>query len=219
LLLLPVASFNNSLNIPYWTLIFEVAFYATFSIVLLFSFDDETLSIGCVVWIALVMGLGNYFPSEAAAQAPGMFILLSPYTQLFALGVLTYLHQDWLARQDSRRLIAITVGALYLLNAFRIVPAGYVLLYGIACSCIVSLASRATHVPRFVRLFGDASYGIYLLHLPVLVVLARWLSETILAQHLLALWVVMATIALGISTAFGFVEFALHHRIAKRLSW
>jgi exopolysaccharide production protein ExoZ len=214
--LLPVTEFNNSLHIPYWTLIFEVAFYALAAVVFMFRPSDRALSIAAAGWIVTVQFFGPYFPNETIAMAPGLGILLSPYTQLFALGFLGCLHFKLLRRTDPRWLLGAAAAALMVLSSVRMTPAAYVLVYGVACLAAVMLCARVAECPAPAVRFGDASYGLYLLHLPVLVALAAMLAGSWLAAFPFWLWAGMTAAATIAGTLFGFAEFWVHARLARR---
>jgi len=214
-LLLPVSSLNDSLRIPYWTLVFEVAFYALAAAAFWFRPTDRALSIAAAAWIVLAQLFGRYFPNEAAATAPGALILVSPYTQLFALGMLACLHQDELGRIDPRAIIAIAAACLFALSTFPMTPVGYVLVQGIVCAGAVVLAARAAAAPAPARWLGDASYGLYLLHLPVIVVLASAFTGSWLARYPLLLFAVIAVSSAAVGAAFGAIEHSAHRRIAR----
>lgn len=207
------ATLNNSLQIPYWTLIFAIVLYAMFTVALSTRIDDRLLSLVALGWIGCAHVAGAYFPDNLSAIAPGWLIFVSPFTQLFAFGLIACLNLDRLGAVPSHVLLSVAVAAIFVVTAVPMTPAGKSLFTGIGCMCIVLLAARAAYAPRWATRLGDASYGIYLLHMPVLVFLVDYLK----GFSALTAWLIMASAALVISTAFGLAEHQLH-RLLTRLS-
>lgn len=213
LLLLPTAELNNALAIPYWTLVFEIAFYALFTIALSFKPSDRTLSFAAIIWIGIAQLMYPHFPDKI--EAPGWLILLSPYAQLFACGLIACLNLRSLDAVPSQALLALPVAAMAFLSTVTMTPAGVALVYGAAAASLVVLATRSISIPEPLAKMGDASYGIYLLHLPVLVLLGNVLTGSALTAWPMLVWSAMFAVALIVSGAFGLGEHLLHRRMVR----
>ncbi len=87
-LLYPSTSSNGLTAIPYWTLVFEIVFYALAALAFSARPSDRTLLAGAVLWILAVNLLGTNPQNLAEYSFPGWSILLSPAVQVFPLGLI-----------------------------------------------------------------------------------------------------------------------------------
>ncbi len=167
-----------------WTLYHEVLFYIMFAVLIL---DRRTGTAAFIVWmIASLTGMLTNLAFPASFWC-------SPLHLLFAMGMFV----AWLMRRGSlpfAGLIAVAGILAFLGIGVKEVyfnPPDTVensLLYGfaaaVALSGLVSLEKTGrVRVPHTLRLLGDASYSIYLVHLPALSLLAKILLQTRIAEH------------------------------------
>ena len=85
--LLPSDQMNNSYRIPYWTLCYEMAFYAAVYVFILLKLSRLQIAAACLLWIGAIMVVTTPIYPAFVAQ-PGWWILVSPVSWLFALGLL-----------------------------------------------------------------------------------------------------------------------------------
>jgi exopolysaccharide production protein ExoZ len=157
-----------------WTLYHEVMFYAVFALLIL---DQRTGMVALVAWL-----LASLVALATQPQSSWVF-WCSPLNLLFAVGM----GVAWRMRR-GRLPFATSIAAggvlLFVCVGIDEVYLGAVsrgagsMLYGLgAAMALAGLVSleQAGHIrtPSVLRLIGDASYSIYLVHLPVLSLLAK----------------------------------------------
>ena len=158
-----------------WTLKHEVAFYLAF-VAFLISARLGALLFG--LWMAAcALRL-----VEPATGFPASFIL-SPYNLLFALGVgVAHLHPR-VPRQAAAALLVLGIAGFMAVGFSEQYLAPWplgarTLAYGISAAAVVAALARARYAtPRSWSFLGDASYAIYLLHLPAMNVAAILLAQ------------------------------------------
>lgn len=221
--LIPTTDINGSLGIPYWTLIYEVAFYTAACAVFSLKLSERTLSLAALIWIgAILLSLG-YFAAHPL-ELVGAFLLLSPYSMFFAVGLLVCLNEQWLLRANAGLLVIAVFLLASLAEAISplpplhaITPSSADLLLATAFGLIVHLMSRVRFVPRSVLALGNSSYGLYLLHIPAMLVLMPLIRGTLLAEFYYLPYVVMFAVPLAFGVAFGLIEFRMHAWLAARM--
>ncbi|NPC56212.1 acyltransferase family protein [Caenimonas soli] len=198
LLIVPRENLDTFVPVVAWTLAHELFFYLmTFASLLLGRLGAMLLGL----WLAAsgaVMLAGMQLPF------PWSFIL-SPYNIAFGLGFLAFKINRWRGVKIPAR-ASLAVGACAFLalgavEAFSGVPAGKAastaLMLGFFVSSFFLVLGFLGQPTRWVRPLGNASYSIYLVHYPLLVVLCmllRFRSGEI-ALHLQYLALVAITLA------------------------
>jgi peptidoglycan/LPS O-acetylase OafA/YrhL len=208
--LLPVRGLNQSWLIPFWTLCYEVAFYAAVYAFILAGFGRRRISLICALWLVLIHAITLIRP--ISIPEPGLAILASPVVPPFVLGLLA-------STLDLRVSLAMR-GALVLAGcAAWFAPLGLGLngieRLSMAFTCLV-LAIGDLPMPAALMWLGDCSYGLYLVHaIGVRVALGGMERFTTIRGYWLTLTVVIgAALALGLT--FGAVESRWHRRVARR---
>jgi peptidoglycan/LPS O-acetylase OafA/YrhL len=154
-----------------WTLCYEVTFYAVFGLIIISKRLGLSVFAG---WLAASM----LFQSHEAF--PWSF-LTAPYPVHFALGMLTAFA---LRRWDVRHpLLLVAGGALAFFAIWWWEPmfseTHFHWLYAAASGVMVlGLAAATLNWPSPLKLLGDASYSIYLVHYPLLVAAVMLLPAT-----------------------------------------
>lgn len=183
-----------------WTLQHEMLFYIIFSGIIL------NLRIGRIVFGAWMLACVLALPWSHDMSFPLSF-LLKPHNLLFLFGIVAAYAYTHLSRSSA--LLAFWTGcALFLgiglsetvlgvMGPESLQPLGYGL--G-ALLIVIGLAQGGLPAPRWLTFIGDASYAIYLVHLPVMNIaavglLAAGLHLVLPPLAMLALITVIVTVA------------------------
>jgi peptidoglycan/LPS O-acetylase OafA/YrhL len=198
--------------IPYWSLVFEVVFYTLAALVFAMRLSDRTLTILAVAWILAV----NLFASNPANVveygSPGWSILLSAVVQIFPIGLLCGIHFDRL-RRLGRWPYAIAAPLAYLVGlTFPGLSTLYLFFMGMSGAFLIAAVADLSIKSQLVRLLGDASYGLYLLHFPTAVLVA-----TVYSTGVGLGWLFSACMIAGI--AFGIFDHWLYRSLIKLTGW
>jgi peptidoglycan/LPS O-acetylase OafA/YrhL len=213
-LLLPWPVTNDSLVIPYWTLIFEVVFYVIAGALFCLRLNDRYLVALALVWIAAI-NFVDYRPNDLSASTyPGSMILLSPIMQVLPMGFICGV----VYRQPSAQLKAvllIAAGITYwastpFVNDFIGETAIRHLFIGLSTTLVVAAAADFRLKSEALKILGDASYGIYLIHVPFMV----------FAVPSVAAWPTFSyfLIGAGAGLVFGLLDRALYRNLVRVLS-
>jgi exopolysaccharide production protein ExoZ len=207
ILLYPASAGDGSLAIPYWTLVFEVTFYALASIAFLLRLTDRTLTAISVLWIVAVnFGIYDATENVQSYSFPGVWILLSPAVQVFPMGFICGIHFDRFRSLGSPFALAVAALALAISFYYPTFSTAQLLASGIAASAVVVATADLNVRSRLLLLLGTASYGIYLIHFPAILTVAK------LGLPFGSMSVVcFAVIGLVCGTAFGLID----HRLYK----
>jgi exopolysaccharide production protein ExoZ len=216
ILLYPSRVADDTFAIPYWTLTFEMTFYALAALSFSFRLTDRTLTLIAVLWIAVAnlfapASTGNYALDSAAYSFPGLpNILWSAAVQVFPMGLICGIHFGKL-RRFSRWPYVIAASLAFLASVpFAELSAPKLLALGIsACCLIVAAADLGGAWRHTVRRLGDASYGIYLLHFPAMLALAQ------ISEGGRLLW--FFAVGLGCGFLFGLFDATLYRWLLSRL--
>lgn len=211
--LLPDIS-ESAIYIPIWTLVYEIAFYAVAAALFSLRLSDRILSMVMLTWIVIVQ-LGQGYITHTSITKPDWNILLSPYTQLFALGFLCAVHLERLRHIPPEVYMIGAIIALVISQSFPGIPDNrYTLAFGVFLCALIMVSIHIRSTPKTLAVLADASYGIYLIHMSVVVTLAEalspWLSSPALAMAVFGL-------SLLIGTVFGLAEFSVHRWVVKRM--
>jgi exopolysaccharide production protein ExoZ len=151
----------------YWTLTYEVVFYAILTPLLVLPERPRLIVLGTLNTAICVLGA---WPNLALSPGPLFFAGLWP---LFGLGLAVVL-----APRDRR--VAAIVGLVSLLAALRLIPGGShpgVAPAALVTAALVAACAAGCRLPRWRLLekIGGFSYSLYLIHVPVLLALGKYL--------------------------------------------
>lgn len=166
---------------PAWTLSHEIKFYLLFAMTIALSSRLWKPLLVAVVAGSILIGLAELIAPTALPFA--ISFIFSPYNLEFAAGLIIAMLV--LGRAITGPLALAAAGVVLWAFAaahdqsLRAPDVAQVLRYGIPSAIIVlGVAARDVQHPAFraplLRLLGDASYSIYLVHLPVIVVAIRF---------------------------------------------
>jgi Predicted acyltransferases len=223
LLLLPIGPAIYPIGVE-WTLIYEVFFYALLFLLAWFGAPWITEGI-MLVWIFAIWGADRILPSVWTSFTPELSqILFSGFNLPFIAGVLTY----GVYRRGGRMPVGIAtmLGLLCLVLAYTTPKTEYQLAWqalGFACWVLAAVSAKPvqpSNLPQqvLVRL-GDASYGLYLMHVPVItgaiVILGPWLPNPAVLAF------VALSLALALGGLWGTFDVWLYRRLKSRVddSW
>jgi peptidoglycan/LPS O-acetylase OafA/YrhL len=148
---------NPSLNASLWTLKIEFGFYflLPFMWLAVRRFGVWFLAAIFVASAFYYWGLRHIGQEELARQLPGQL-------QFFVLGIVAYMYRD---RLDLSRTAAIALVPVLALVMTLLLPFKTLFLYPVVIAAFVVVVALKT--PPF-NLKNDFSYGVYLLHAPVI---------------------------------------------------
>ncbi|MFC7702431.1 acyltransferase family protein [Bradyrhizobium sp. GCM10028915] len=214
LLLYPSTVSNSTLTIPYWTLAFEITFYVIAAAVFWARFSDRTLTILALCWI-LIVNVVAAAPSVGVYTFPGFpAILWSPPVQVFPMGVICGIHFERLRTVGRPVLCAVAFVAFCVSFAFPEYAAHKLLFLGISAASLTLAVADLDLKSRLATTLGNASYGIYLLHFPAIIVAAR-----VLQQHGLAWFFLYFAIGTAAGYVFGLLDCRIYRRLMSGPSW
>lgn len=202
-------TYNNSYAIPYWTLIYELFFYILLYLISFWANSAEKMGAFCAFWMLSIFVVNKYHP--IIMGAPAQLILFSPANLYFISGLVFALNEELLQKNHKPLLMILLSLALWgctldfqaeLINA-------------VALGLLVYYGKHSLQHPALVKL-GDCSYGIYLIHVPILLIVIHLAQKIHPQLQLRYLWGSVFLITLLGSVLFGKLEYQVY-RTCKRL--
>jgi exopolysaccharide production protein ExoZ len=217
---------NLPLLLVAWTLVFEMFFYLLFSVALRWMREADLPRV-LAVW-AVIVAAGNLI-LQPTQNEPMLSLVFSPLLLEFILGCCVALYVGAVGRRAGFALLflgiagfAAGITAMGMLGEEFPLGWGRVLIFGTSSALIVAgmvgiERNGFNHVPRPLVALGDASYSLYLCHVPVIAVAGLAWHRLIVGSapgfHVAALvW------AFAIAIAAGFVSYHVIERPLLRLS-
>ncbi|CAN0618968.1 exopolysaccharide production protein ExoZ [Burkholderia multivorans] len=205
-------------TIPYpvgieWSLVYEVFFYVAIA-ALAVACGRRYLPFALAAWSALIVAANFIAPSVTAPLPTIGQIALSAYDLPFIFGVAARLAYDRGVRVTWPAGVSIAVALLAIcVLADPSAPLRLALL-GLAFAALVLVAVSVRYQLRHDSIMvrgGDWSYGIYLMHVPVIQFLVRSHHFGRIPGDML--FPLCAAVALASGALFGAAEFAGHRRL------
>jgi exopolysaccharide production protein ExoZ len=218
LTLLPVGGADYPLGGVEWSLVYEVFFYTLLTVIALVParFAREW---AMVAWLVAIAGMARFGPVYATSFVPTLgTIAFSAFNLPFIAGVLGYS----LYRHVDRLPLAILVATvpIALLAADRAISTEAQLAFQavgfaalVLCAAELSRRWDASATNPLVKL-GDMSYGLYLVHVPVIlaVLAGRGFGPADANEAFLT----CASTALVVGCAYGWIEINIYRRNKAR---
>lgn len=207
------SDYNNSLNIPYWTLLYEVVFYLIIYAAILTDMKRDHFRSCLVGWLALVSAVNLYHNVDVVT--PGWWIFLSRQNVFFIFGALYALSEDEV-RISTPYLAVIALVSWGI--GFNLPDDHLANVYASAICFTSALAFMSRiRMPIVMSKLGDASYGLYLVHSLCIAASIEVLRRKFPTISLHALMASVFSIGLVCGSLFGVVEFRLHKYLNRLL--
>lgn len=227
LALVPTTHIDNSYEIPFWTLCYEMVFYYIVYALILFKLRRSGLQIFCLVWLFAIIVFDTYRVNSPVAAAmigsfdmgqPGALIFLSPLCEFFVIGFLVSISgHKFLDRVPAVYLILMS-GALWCLRINDTAPAPAIGFFVLAISYVgLVIGFKRLTVPGLMIRLGDYSYGAYLVHYMLIIAVVSSLAPYAAHIGFLMFWVAILVSCAAGGLFYGWLEHRLHVRFVKGL--
>jgi len=217
--LMPVGDVPRPLGGIEWTLVYEVFFYALVALVWT-ARSNRVLGGFCVAWGIAIAAVAVASPSWGAGYTPTFpRIALSAYNFAFIGGVLAYYIHRRLDLRFARTLFALAPG-FAIGGEFFAQTEWKLLCVSLAAFCLVAgiariALARDADKDGLLTQWGDASYGLYLVHNAVI-----WLVFNALIGvrqvHWAAAILGLFAIGMGAGLLYGQLEYRLYGLLKAR---
>jgi peptidoglycan/LPS O-acetylase OafA/YrhL len=211
--LLPLGGAIDSWTyVPFWTLIYEMTFYAITMALMIFG--RRTFDTGLVMWTALIFVAAKFYPPPPAVTANFLAILVSPLSLLFIAGAALR------RAQEGQTWLLAAIGLIMSSSFWHGGPYLTIPVFALGSVGAIHLAvlgsefvTRKTWLGPFIR-GGDYSYGLYLIHAPIIGAMTL-LGLTKAVSYPVAVVICLA-VGGGLGILFGYADFHFYQRIARR---
>jgi exopolysaccharide production protein ExoZ len=214
--LLPAPAHRHSFVLMVeWTLVYE--FFLSLAIVPLAWWGrTKGLAVGAGAWLAVCLARLVWDPTLAPAWHPRPAELpFSVVNVAFLMGILAYFGRSWADRFRPATLLVVALSlAAGRLNVETASGWSFVLMSG-AAALLVALLATGPQLParNSLVIAGDWTYGIYLIHVPVVtavfVAFGRGVAGSVTPAHV----VFGGVLALTVGSAYGAFECGLYRRL------
>jgi exopolysaccharide production protein ExoZ len=219
LTLLPLGDVPRPLANIEWTLVYEVFFYALIAAVWT-ARSNRVLGGFCALWaIAITAGV-VLAPGWGTSLTPTFpNIALSAYNYAFIGGVFAFYFHRRLNLTLTRTLLALVPG-FAIGGEFFLQTEWRLLSVGLAATCLVAAMARLALVQdakkdALLTQWGDASYGIYLIHNAVIALVFTAMPGA-RQMHWLAAMLGLLAIGMGSGLVYGLIEHRLYGYLKAR---
>ncbi|WP_434631076.1 acyltransferase [Pseudomonas sp. Z1-29] len=205
MLLIPTGTLNSSFQIPYWTLIYEIFFYSLILLLMVILKGRQSLIDGSIlIWLAVVI-FTTQMGLKLDIHAPSLKdIIFSPMNIYFMCGY--FLSRVLLSNDNkiafSGLLIIAASGSFFLSVRYQ----ATVCALGV---CAIVFFAKSKPFKKAINKLGDYSYGIYLIHLPMIYCI--FLAMKGAGANFSISLSMMVLIALPISIGFGKLEHMIYN--------
>ena len=222
-LLLPTKEINPTYQIPYWTLVYEMTFYFIMSIVAFSRLSSKRLERGLWIWagIITIVCLSHIYPPfnrESGTADVGLWTFLSPTNFLFIAGALYGIRGKSIFRKQKWYVLAIASVFFWCLGKLLHDPnCLHLALHAISYLCLLDLVRRVKNPGRLLVMMGNASYGLYLIHILLILAFIKVMPAFMHTLSLFHFGVITFIVVLFGGVAFGALEYNIHAKFIKPL--
>lgn len=209
LLLAPHELVNSNYTVPYWTLIYEAVFYVLTYLFILCGLTRKGLTVVLLFWLASLVAVSRY--RQVPLLVPAEWIWFSTLNAYYIAGMLAALYREQLQRLASPGLALLAIVTWVIGDAMKADLMASQAVLAIGYVSIVLLALRFAWMAWLAKL-GDYSYGLYLLHVPLIGVAIGVLKDSG-GLRVSIFWLVVFAFAMAGGLVFGWTEFRLHRAI------
>jgi peptidoglycan/LPS O-acetylase OafA/YrhL len=213
LALSPVIWGASTYGVPAWTLTYEMLFYLLVWCWIAASASVRQVSVTALAWVALIIIVDIIFKQPYGHTTPGLFLFVSPMNLFFIAGLLIGIHGVTLERFPVSLLLLIGLfiflASWVLEPVFRRLPPTIPQVAG----CTLALVAFARWRPKglgFGVVIGNASYGIYLVHMFVMDGIFRYAAPSLVGMPTFAVFAIMVSVSFSFGLAFGLIEFSAY---------
>ncbi|MCY2736637.1 acyltransferase [Klebsiella pneumoniae] len=195
-----------------WTLVYEMFFYITFSLLILIKTDNKTkiLAITIIFLIAFFFGKNSILPSESLNIFLSNFVLF-----FFPVGMLIFVLRNKIQKYASHAVAKLTIHLISIFLFFYLVffiDSSASEAIKIAFSIFIFISFMISTIKnKILLMIGDASYSIYLSHIFISMCYGVVSKTNYFPQNVL---LAMSVPVIIISVLFGLLSYVT---IEKRL--
>jgi exopolysaccharide production protein ExoZ len=194
-----------------WTLVFEVSFYLYTAAIIALGWVRLLPLIG-FGWLAAIFVVSLLYPHLGEGRFPDLLGLpLSAYSSAFAAGLVI----PWSIRLGCVGHPLLAIGFL-LFAGGQLADAAKLrtVCSGVGCAMIVAWAITlpTRSVSRLFHRFGDWSYATYLVHVPIILAVYRFVSAVAPSPFV---WLAAVGVALFTSALIGPLDVMLYRRLKR----
>lgn len=194
----PISAWSR---VPYWTLLYEIVFYAV--VFLFVCVGSRFFNLFLVFWAALIVARNLLFPGYQPMSAEPLTIFTSHLSICFIAGAaLATMHRTG-ATWPAALILVVVIAPQNWVGK----ESAYLGVLFAAFIHICVLMERHAEAPRLLTWLGDRSYGLYLAHNPGLAFLLTFPFALLPLREALIL---LAVGSLLIGLAYGHLEFTFY---------
>lgn len=222
LFLVPSTLDDNSLQIPFWTLRYEVVFYLLCGVACLLRGVRAYVPFALIVWLVAIQ-INDAFGTPVSHPFPSAGnILLSRMNIYFIAGALFGIYRHRISIPLWACIPLSVIGYLDICSLLpfsqHLSPGAYHVGSAISCSMMIYTAMKlgvSGVVGRVLARLGDYSYGIYLAHLPIIFTMcmimheSKWTTAGAIAA--------LAAVSIPAAILLGHGEHAFHRALSRKL--
>lgn len=204
--LLPSSQVISPFSVPFWTLIYEVFFYAVLALMLASGLSSTTRAAMMTAWATAIVAYAG-IAGMPSIPKPGILILFSAANVYFIAGYAL----SWAMTHNRPAAFVAPMLVIFAGQAFAAPGLAGATLYLPLCAATVFLAARVEvmKLGAVTVQLGDYSYGLYLLHLPLMVAVSATLKNSGLSFVAIA-WIMFLLCGTS-AMAFGWLD----HKVYK----